>query len=199
MAESEPSGGHPGRAALRMRDMVGAVLLLVVIIGGVLAFYGGCSFSPGGPSVDPRTAPSVDASDAFGKAASSVTFPVRHPAVPDDWRANSTSTAPVGTGATANVVVRVGWVTATGKYVQLSQSGARRADVVAKETGRENPKPTGEVEVAGVTWTSYPSHRDEPAWVTDLNGTTTLITGSAPKPELETLAKAVQKAPPLPH
>jgi hypothetical protein len=193
-------GGHPGRAGLRMRDMVGAVVVLVVIIGAIMAFYGACSFSPGGPRVDPGAAPTADASGALERAARSVPFPVRQPAVPDGWRANSAATSPVGAGATGNVVVRVGWVTASGAYLQLSQSGGVAADVLVKETGQEEaPAATGSVEVSGVTWTSYPGRRDEPAWVTELDGTVLLVTGSAPESEFRQLAAAAQTATPLPR
>lgn len=178
--------------------MVGAVLILVVIIGVVLAYFGGCSFSPGGPTVDPAAAPSIDAGKKLDDAASSVTFPVREPAVPSSWRSNSSSTSAVGAGAAAEVVVRVGWVTNGGTFVQLSQSGGDQADVVAEETGHVDARRTGEVEVAGVTWTTYPARRDEPAWVTELDGAVLLITGSGSETEFRQLATAAQEAEPLP-
>jgi uncharacterized protein DUF4245 len=181
-----------------MRDMVGAVVVLLLIIGAVLTVFGSCSFSPGGPTVDPNTAPTADASGTFERAARSVTFPVRGPEVPKDWRANSAATSSVGAGADANVVVRVGWVTPGGTYLQLNQSGGTRADVLAKETGREDSPPSGEVDVAGVTWTTYPARREEQAWVTDLAGTLVMITGSGSPTEFRTLATATQNATPLP-
>ncbi|WP_166664264.1 DUF4245 domain-containing protein [Actinophytocola oryzae] len=189
---------HPGRAGLRMRDMLGAVLLLVAIIGVVLWFFGGCSFSPGGPSVDSASIPSADASGELSRTAGSVEFGVRSPSVPGKWRANSTSTGPVGSGASGNVVVRVGWVTPSGAFLQLSQSGGDPADVLTTETGQtEAPAANGSVDVGGVTWTSYPGRRDEAAWVTELDGTVLLITGSADEAEFRQLATATVKATPL--
>ena len=190
----------PERGSLRMRDMIGAVVVLLVIIGAVLAFYGGCQFSPGGPTVDPNAAPTADAAGDLRRAARSTAFPVREPEVPREWRANSTSTTAVGAGATASVVVRVGFVTAAGAFVQLSQSGGDAGEVVAKETGQaEPPKPTGTVDVDGVTWTTYPGRRDEAAWVAELDDVVLLVTGSAPEPEFRQLAKAAQAAAPLPR
>jgi hypothetical protein len=177
-----------------MRDMVGAVLLLVLIIGGLLAITGSCSFSPGGPTIDPSSAPSVDAAEQLDRAASSVTFPVRRPDVPGSWRSNSASTVPVGA---TDVVVRIGWVTPTGTYVQLNQSGGDRADVVRAETGQEEPKGEGKVDVAGESWSRYPAHGDEQAWVTELDGTVVLITGSASEQDFRDLATAVQEVEPL--
>lgn len=191
-------GGHPGRAGLRMRDMVGAMVVLVVIIGVVMGFYGSCSFSPGGPSVDSAAVPSADASGELSRTARSASFPVRDPDVPRRWRANSASTGPVGRGESAEVVVRVGWVTPAGNYVQLSQSGGRPADVLVTETGQEEaPRATGSVEVGDVTWTNYPGRRDEEAWVVELDGAVLLITGSAPESEFRQLATAAQSATPL--
>jgi Protein of unknown function (DUF4245) len=181
-----------------MRDMVGAVVVLVAIIGVVLAFYGGCSFSPGGPSVDPASVPSADASGALARTAGSVEFPVRDPAVPKAWRANSAGTSSVGSGASGNVVVRVGWLTSSGAYLQLSQSGGAVDDVLVDETGQKDaPAASGSVEVDGVTWTSYPARRDEPAWVTELDEAVLLITGSASEAEFRQLAAATQKASPI--
>jgi hypothetical protein len=178
--------------------MVGAVVVLVAIIGVVMAFYGGCSFSPGGPSVDSAAVPSADASGELARTARAVAFPVREPAVPKGWRANSAGTSSVGVGASGDVVVRVGWLTSSGAYLQLSQSGGDAKDVLVGETGQEDaPSASGSVEVDGVTWTRYPARRDEPAWVTELDGAVLLITGSASESEFRQLAAATLKASPL--
>ncbi|HEX2132518.1 MAG TPA: DUF4245 domain-containing protein [Actinophytocola sp.] len=198
MVDTEP-GGHrpPGRAGLRMRDMIGAVLVLLVIVGVLATVTRSCSFDPGGPNVGPENAPTVDVSAHLDDAARSVAFTVRQPETPEGWRANSSSTAAVGTGAAADVVVRVGWVTPGGRYVQLSQSGGTAADVLATETG-ESGAATGTVDAGGVTWNVHSSRRDEVAWVTTLDGTVTLITGSATEDEFRALAEAVTEAPPVP-
>ncbi|WP_291408529.1 DUF4245 domain-containing protein [Actinophytocola sp.] len=189
-------GRPPGRAGLGMRDMIGAMVVLLVIVGVLVAVTRGCSFDPGAPSSNPDTAPSVDVSAKLHEAARSVTFPVRRPALPADWKANSSSTAGVGSGAAADVVVRVGWLTPSERFLQLSQSGGDVADVLRTETG-ESGTSTGSVEVTGTTWETYPARRDEVAWVATLDGVVMLITGSAPEGEFERLAAAVRKAKPL--
>ena len=73
--------------ALTVRDMVGAVAVLVVI---VLVFAGAtrsCSFAPGGPSVDPGAGPTVDAPAQLRVLAGAMPCPLRVPALPPDWRA----------------------------------------------------------------------------------------------------------------
>jgi hypothetical protein len=186
----------PDRAGLGMRQMVGAMAVLLVIIGVIVAVTRGCSFDPGAPAADRSSAPSVNVSAKLKEAAAAVTFPVRQPSLPRSWHPNSSSTAPVGSGARANVVVRVGWLTPGGRYVQLSQSGAALPDVLASETGTE-PARSGSVSVDGVSWATYPSRRDEVAWVAALDGAVVLITGSGSAEEFRELATAVVGAKPL--
>jgi uncharacterized protein DUF4245 len=174
--------------------MIGAVAVLLVVVGAVVGFTRSCSFSPGGPTVAPPTK-TVDVTRGLAAAAASVDFPIRRPEAPAGWRANSSSTSPVGRGA--SVVVRVGWLTPA-RYVQLSQSGGAMVDVVIAETGRDDGESTGEVEVNGVRWTAYPGRRAEQAWVTRLDRTTVLITGTGTEDEFRALATAVQTASPLP-
>jgi hypothetical protein len=190
------SGRPPGRAGLSMRDMVGAMVVLLVIVGVLVAVTRGCSFDPGAPTSDPATAPRVDVSAKLAQAASSVAFPVRQPKVPSSWHANSSSTAPVGAGSAANVVVRVGWITAEGRYVQLGQSGGSVADVLTAEAGEASAQ-SGAESVDGVSWGVYPSRRDEVAWVGTLDGVVVVITGSGSDQEFRSLASAVAAASPL--
>ncbi len=190
------SGRPPGRAALGMREMIGAMAVLLVIVGVLAVVTRGCSFDPGAPSANPSSAPTVDASAKLGQAAESVSFPVRRPDLPSSWHANSSSTTAVGHGAAADVIVRVGWLTPGGRYAQLSQSGGTAADVLAAETGTTT-KPAGEQSVGGTSFATHPSRRDEVAWVASLAGTVVLITGNATEQEFRELAAAVVAAPPL--
>lgn len=174
--------------------MLLSLLALLLIIGSVLAFNRGCSFSPGRPDADPAMAPTADAAVDLGRYARTTDFAIRLPAVPAEWKANSTSSGPVDP---VSVVVRVGWIT-PGRFVQLSQSSAAPAEVVRVETGKESA-PTGEVEAGGRKWATYPGRRDERAWTTEVDGTTLMITGNGTEDEFRVLAEAVLKAAPLPR
>jgi hypothetical protein len=190
----------PERAGLGMRQMVGAMAVLLVIIAVIVAVTRGCSFDPGAPAADRSTAPSVDVSAKLHEAAAAVDFPVRQPSMPRSWHANSSSTSPVGAGDRASEVVRVGWLTPAGRYVQLSQSGAALPDVLASETGLQSiakPVPTGSVSVDGVSWSTYPSRRDESAWAATLDGVVVLVTGSGSDDEFRELAAAVGTSKPI--
>ncbi|CRK61614.1 hypothetical protein [Alloactinosynnema sp. L-07] len=176
-----------------LRDMVMSLTALLLIIGALLFFNRGCSFSPGTPETDSAIAPTVDARADLTRYASSVDFPIRVPSLPAPWRANSSSSGPV---APASVVVRVGWLT-PGRFVQLSQSGAPAADVVSVETGQKDSKPTGSVEAGGRSWQVFPGRRDEKAWATEVDGATLVITGSGSEDDFRTMATAVLAATPV--
>ncbi|GLZ41220.1 DUF4245 domain-containing protein [Actinokineospora sp. NBRC 105648] len=174
------------------RDMVLSLVALLLIIGALMFANRGCAFSPGTPTADPSTAPSVDAADSLQRAAAVVDFPVRVPAVPAPWRANSSSTGRV---EPVSVVVRAGWLT-PGRFVQLSQSAASVPELVAAETGASSGS-SGVVDVDGTQWTVYPGRRSELAWATSVSGATVLITGTGDEEEFRALARAYLAAAPV--
>jgi hypothetical protein len=174
--------------------MVGAVALLVVI---VLVFAGvtrSCSFAPAGPSVDPGAGPTVDAPAQLRVLAGAVPFPVRVPALPPDWRANSAGTEQVG-GARA---VRVGYLTPSGRFLRLVQSNADEPALLATEA-QGTPIASGPVVVSGTTWVSYADDDNrEPIRVATLDGVRLLITGSGSDDDFRTLAAAATAGEVLP-
>lgn len=174
--------------------MLLSLLALLVILTPVLLLSRGCSFDPGAPTADPATAPTADLAADLPRTARSLDFPLRLPAVPEGWRANSSSTSAVPPAA---VAVRAGWLTPH-RFVQLSQSAAPAPDLVRAETGRE-PEPAGEVEVDGTKWTVYPGRRAEAAWLADLGEVRLLITGDGDDGEFRALARAAAAAAPLPR
>jgi Protein of unknown function (DUF4245) len=183
----------PPRPRATLRDLIGSLVVLLVIVGAIVGIGRGCSFSPGGPSVAAPTR-TVDVGLDLASAARSVDFPIRRPSLPADWRANTASTTAVGRGD--SVIVRVGWLTPA-RYIQLSQSGGSVNDVVIAETGQAEAISSGSVDVNGTRWTTYPGRRAEQAWVTKLDRTTVLITGTADEAEFRTMATAIQTANPL--
>jgi hypothetical protein len=175
--------------------MVWSLVALLVIIGMLLVFNRGCSFSPGGPTIDPTSAPTVDLEAVLPGRAKAVDFGVRLPAVPQGWAANSSSTGAV---PPASVVVRVGWLT-PGRFVQLSQSGAEGVELVRVETALEEPVARGRVDVGGTEWTVYGGRRDEAVWAADLGDARVVITGTGTEEEFRVLAEGVGEAKPLPR
>ncbi|WP_181783934.1 DUF4245 domain-containing protein [Pseudonocardia pini] len=183
----------PSRGSLRVRDMLGALVILLVIAlvgGGVRS----CSFSPGGPTVDPDSAPQVDAPAQLTEFAKSSVFPLRVPALPEGWRANSTDRGPVAEGGTA---VRVGYLAPSGRYLRLVQSDGSEEGLLATEGGP--PAGTGVVEAGGLQWVVYQAEGSEPFRVTTSpDGVRWLVTGSAADDEFRTLADAAAAGQLLP-
>lgn len=186
----------PPRSALTVRDMAGAVIVLVAI---VLVFAGvtrSCSFAPAGPSVDPGAGPTVDAPAQLRVLAGSMPFPLRVPVPPPDWRATTVDTARVGAaGARA---VRTGYLTAEGHYLRLVQSDADETALLATEA-EGAPVAVGPVAVGGTTWVSYTDGTREPIRIAALDGVRLLITGSGTDEEFRTLAAAATGGDVLPR
>ncbi|WP_025354519.1 DUF4245 domain-containing protein [Kutzneria albida] len=196
MPETPAPQRPTGRGAQGARDMLLSLAALLVVIFAILGLGRGCSFSPGGPTVDSGAAPTVDEAAQLKGAAAGVDFPVREPALPTGWRANSAATVPVGLGDRSRPAIQIGWLTAGGAYLRLSQSQADAADLAKSETeGTTAPSATGTVEVKGVRWTVYPARRQERSWLTERDGVRLLISGSAQEAEFRVLAEATQTAP----
>ncbi|MCW0213438.1 MAG: DUF4245 domain-containing protein [Pseudonocardia sp.] len=195
---SEPPPQKPARGGVP--DVRGMLLALGVLIVIALVGVGGlrsCTFAPGGPQVDPDAVPVTDVGAAFAEFAKSSAFPLRVPAVPEGWRANSTDRGAVPGGGSA---VRAGYVTPDGRYLRLVQSDAAEADLLAAEAGGPQ-QGRGTVEAAGLTWVEYGAPDREPFRIATLPGTPVvrlLITGSGADAEFRALADAAVRAPLLP-
>ncbi len=178
----------PARSALTVRHMIAAVgaLVLVVLVLGFIS--SGAGFTPAGPVTDSSAVRAVDAPAQLRGLATVVSFPVRVPATPPGWRANSVGTDVVGD----RKVVRVGYVTSTGSYVQLQQSDATEVALLAAGAGPRNLVAQGAQDVGGVTWVVYGTRPGEPVWIADTGGVRLAITGSGTDDEFRTLATAMK-------
>jgi hypothetical protein len=193
----------PPRSALSVRDMLVALAVLGVIVLVIAGTAGSCSFSPGGPTVDDSRLPVVDAPAELGAIARTSPFPVRAPAVPAGWRANSVDQdrVPVPNGApgAANRSVRVGYLTPQDRYLRLVQTDAAEDALLATETGKQPPGGAAPRDVAGLRWVVYTRDRAEPVWIGTLPGgtpTRALITGSGTDDDFAALATALATAAP---
>lgn len=192
------------------RDMfwsIGPLVLVCVVLAGVL---GMCSFAPTGPG--PGPAPVYDAPAALQADADALKFPIRVPALPEGWRANSGSRGGIEKGrtdstgqATRATASRVGYLAPTGVYLSLTQSNADEDKLMTwLDAGL---LPTGVQDVDGVKWVVYEGGDPEgefrnPVWTTrrtsPVGPAQIAVTGAAGTDEYRTLAAATQKQPPLP-
>ena len=177
----------PPRSALTMRDLLGAVAVLVVVVLVLGGLTRGCAFAPGGPTVDPSAGPTVDAPAQLRALAGGTPFPLRVPAVPADWRANAVGVVRVGPAG--DRAVRAGYLTPAGRYLRVVQSDAVEVELVGEEA-RGTPVAIGAVEVAGTSWVTYDDGSRELIRVAQVDGVRLLITGSGDEAEFRTLAAA---------
>lgn len=185
----DPTYAKPPRSALGVRQLVGALVVLVPVIL-LLGGLSRCSFSPGGPSVDRGAGPTVDAPAELRALAPQITFGLRIPAVPPDWPSNSVDQVVVEDDR----AVRTGYLTTDRRYLRLLQSDASEQALLVSDTGGI-PSVRGTTEVGGQRWVVYGTEGAEPVWVTEvpIPGTRTvrlLITGSGTEADFRTLAAA---------
>ena len=148
------------------------LLIGCIVLAGLV---GMCSFQPGGTTKG--TIPSYDAAAALRADAQTLGFPVRLPALPGGWQANSGNRGFIANGRTVNgqrlnaPTSNVGYISPTGMFLSLTQSNADEDKLVASI--HPSAYPTGTVEVAGTKWIIYRGGGQngadaEPVWTTGL-------------------------------
>jgi hypothetical protein len=190
------------------RDMFWSLVPLLIGCVVLAGLVGMCSFAPGG--TNNGTIPSYDAARALRADAQTLGFPIRLPALPGGWQANSGGRGNIDNGRTVNgqrlnaPTSTVGYISPTGMYLSLTQSNADEDKLVASI--HPSAYPTGTVDVAGINWITYrgagQSGADtEPVWTTRLTGpagsTQVAITGAGSAEQFRTLATATESQPPL--
>lgn len=179
---------------------------LIVACMVLAGLVGTCSFRPRGPA--DGAAPAYDASAALRADADVLSFPVRLPALPPGWQANSGARGgiedgriDVATGQRQDAeTTRVGYIAPSKMYVSLTQSDADETALVASI--QKSLYPTGVEDIDGVRWVVYQGGEDtEPVWTTRLSGpggsVQLAITGAGSAEDFRALAIATQTQPPL--
>jgi hypothetical protein len=170
---------------------IGVLLLVVLVVGGMSR---SCTFAPTGPTVDASRLPVVDVPAELRRLAPDTSFPLRIPAVPADWRANSTDRETIPDGGRA---VRTGYLTPEGRFLRLMQSDATEEALLTAEAGPVPVTAQGVVDVGGQRWVAYTGagERAEPLWITEVTTPDAapvrmLVTGSGSEQDFRTLAAA---------
>jgi hypothetical protein len=170
-----------------MRDMVGALVVLALVVLAAGGVSRSCTFAPTGPTVDGSRLPTVDVAAELTRLAPGSTIPLRVPAVPEGWRANAVNRTSLPEGGR---VVSTGFLTPDGRYLRLQQGDATEEAMLRAEAGGGAAPAQGTVDVEGQQWVAYTGERGEPIWITDLDGVRLLVTGSASEADFRTLAVA---------
>ncbi len=178
-----------------MRDMLGALVVLALVVLAAGGLSRSCTFAPTGPTVDASRLPAVDALAELARLAPGTPFPVRVPAVPADWRANAVDRSSLPEGGR---IVRAGYITPDGRYLRLQQGDATEEAMLSAEAGGGPAPAQGVVDVDGQQWVAYTGERREPIWITDVAGVRMLVTGSGSEADFHTLAAAAVRGEVVP-
>ncbi len=158
--------GQAGRYQRSTSGLVGAILVLLVLVGGYVALQAVTRVDPPSPVRE------VDYSRVADLAREQAPFDVEAPpSLPDGWRATN-----VDYVDGVNAHWHLGMLNADGRYVGLEQSASSTKSMV--ETYVDEQAVRGEpVRVAGQTWTRWSDDGGDVALVREVDDTTTLVVG----------------------
>ncbi|MFI7425670.1 DUF4245 family protein [Micromonospora sp. NPDC049836] len=174
-----PARKEKSRSERSPRDMALSLLVLLVPIVLLLAFYRGFL---GGD--EPTT---VDAAPAIEQARAAGAFPVSEPeGLASGWRTVSARYRTEPAGAT----LRIGYLTPEGRGAQLVESNVPAEQLLRTEL--KGGQPQGPAELPGASWQRYTARDNEQALVLLEPNRTVLVIGDAREGELRQLASALR-------
>lgn len=161
------------------KDMAVSLLVLLVPIALLIAFYRGFLGGDQAAVVDP--APALDSAQA------AAAFPVSQPQGLDEgWRTVRADFRTVEGGST----LRLGYLTPEGRGAQVVQSSVPPERLLPAEL-TDQGQPQGRTDLAGRTWQRYTARSNEQAFVLLEPDRTVIVVGDARDSELRELAGAL--------
>ncbi|MFR9776306.1 DUF4245 domain-containing protein [Micromonospora sp. MS34] len=174
-----PARREKARSERSPRDMALSLLVLLVPIVLLLAFYRGFLGGDEPATVDP--APAVEQARAAGA------FPVSQPeGLGAGWRTVNARYRAESGGAT----LRIGYVTPEGRGAQLVESSVPADKLLPAEL--KGGQPQGPADLPGGSWQRYTARDNEQALVLLEPNRTVIVIGDARENELRQLATALR-------
>ncbi|SCL27647.1 Protein of unknown function [Micromonospora nigra] len=175
-----PPAADRGRSERSPKDMAISLLVLLIPIALLLAFYRGFLGGDQPTTVDP--APAVD------QARSAGAFPVSVPSgLGEDWRTVRAAYRTADGGA----ILRIGYVTPEGRGAQLVQSDVPPEQLLPAEL-TDAAQPQGQTDLGPRTWQRYTARGNEQALVLLEPDRTVIVVGDARDNELRELAGSLE-------
>lgn len=178
-SSAPPAAADTTRSERSPKDMAISLLVLLVPIALLLAFYRGFLGGDQATVVDP--APALDSAQA------AAAFPVSQPQGLDaGWRTVRADFRTVEGGST----LRLGYLTPEGRGAQIVQSSVPPEQLLPTEL-TDQGRPQGRTDLAGRTWQRYTARGNEQAFVLLEPDRTVIVVGDARDTELRELAGAL--------
>lgn len=135
---------------------------------------------------EPQTVRTINVAASLAAARASTSYPLLSPvALPADWRPTSAYVnKPPATG------FHIGFVTPANQYAAVEQTNAPAAQAVTEVLG-EGSLPGETATIGGQQWNLRESATRMHALVRTANGVTVIVTGTASRAELQTLAESL--------
>ncbi|PZF92400.1 DUF4245 domain-containing protein [Micromonospora deserti] len=173
-----PAAVEAGRSDRSPKDMALSLLVLLIPIALLLAFYRGFLGGDQPTTVDP--APAIE------QARAANAFPVSAPGLGDGWRTVSASYQVAERGSS----LRLGYLTPEGRGAQLVQSSVPPERLLPTEL-TDQGQPQGQTDLGGRTWQRYTARGNEQALVLLEPNRTVIVVGDARDNELRHLATSL--------
>lgn len=175
---------QPGRYQRSFSGMVGALLVLLLVIGAFLAFR---ALNRDDLDVEPET---VDYRQAVGFAQDAGRTVVYPASLAEGWRATSVDSQ-------TERAWGIGFLTPDRKFAGVHQAEASVEDLLETFVDEETEE-RGEVRLDSAidaTWSSYEDSGGDLAYVAELDGQRVLVYGSAAAADLRRLAESLTTEP----
>lgn len=132
----------------------------------------------------------VDVATTAEQASATAGFTAVAPVAPEDWTANYARWNGAGTDQVE--VWEAGYLTAEEEFVGFKQTAQSNPTWLSQQM--ENAPATGTRSVDGTQWDLHEPADGDRHLVTEIGGTTVLVSGSGDLKDLDTLASAIQQA-----
>ena len=160
--------------------MVRSVVVLGVLVGAIVAFTAFLRDDP------PKPASDVDFAQIAKEASAGVDYPLLAPVrVPDGWQANSARLEPGDPPSW-----HLGMVTADDDYIGLEQA-KRPVDVMIDDHAK-GARQDETTSIDDAEWSVWTGNGDDTTFVRRDGGVTVLVTGDAPRDEIETYIESLE-------
>jgi hypothetical protein len=181
---------QPPAARRGFGNLRSMVLSMVVILAAVLAWVAMV------PRVREISQPAVDVTSVATQVRQQTGWSISQPALPAGWKATNVRFAASGDGFRT---WHAGYLSPDGNYVSIDQTDVTGATDNWVSALTSNGQAEGTLSAAGTTWHKFSSHdRVQVSLVSrgsGAHGLTTVLSGTAPYPELVQFAETLEPVP----